>query len=247
MQIAAADLFAAAAIKAEGCLAWGEPIPCQKAGVYVIETDRLHDQAPVDAQQVRAWLERVPGLLLDDRRPAPEHLIERLRTFWWPTSRVIYVGCTEGSLASRLLAYRRHVLGDRSPHRGGQWIKTLSFDVALSLSRGRQSTIPLRPKPCSWPHSAPSCAGILPWRTTATTSFCPSRTWKRRGRSAKPTGCVGRLDRESRSCGCEPCWSGGRRPYSPGGRSPAISRSSRSSGGRSRSTTCQTSSRSMPK
>jgi hypothetical protein len=100
----------------------------------VIEVQPALDRAPIDPDRVRAWLERVPALLLDGHRPTRAALTERLKSFWWPASQVVYIGRTTGPLGKRLGEFERHILGNRGPHRGGHWIKTLSPEVQLMVS-----------------------------------------------------------------------------------------------------------------
>jgi hypothetical protein len=75
----------------------------------------------------------VPTLRLDGSRPSAEQLAQRLGEFWVPRQRIIYIGLTTASLAKRLRAYYRTPLGDRKPHAGGHWIRTLGgiedFDI----------------------------------------------------------------------------------------------------------------------
>ena len=112
---------------------WGEPVPCRNPGVYVVALSAPLERAPIDAARVRAWLNRVSGLMLDGARPTASALISRLEQFWWPQSEVIYIGCTTATIEKRVGAFVRHELGNRSPHRGGHWIKTLTPGAALRV------------------------------------------------------------------------------------------------------------------
>lgn len=73
------------------------------------------------------WIHRVPMLTLDGgRAPSADALTRRLGEFWLPDESVLYVGQTSTSLRQRIRQYYRTPLGDRRPHAGGHWIKTLS-------------------------------------------------------------------------------------------------------------------------
>ena len=121
----AAGLLDAAGLQPAGRVGWGEPVPCDKVGVYVVETPALYSIAPIDTNAVAGWLERVPRLQLDGPRPTPGEVAARLGKFWIPSRSVVYIGRTTAPLAERIAAYYATPLGDRSPHAGGHWIKTL--------------------------------------------------------------------------------------------------------------------------
>lgn len=97
-------------------------------GVYVVELPEPRPRAPVDLGLVGRWIERVPSLRLDGERPTGKQLQARLAAFWLPSQTVLYVGRSPGSIAGRVAALERHVLGDAKPHPSSQWLKTLSVD-----------------------------------------------------------------------------------------------------------------------
>ena len=72
------------------------------------------------------WIEDVPGLALDGARPTGKELSARLNAFWLPDQVVLYVGMSTASIGSRAAAFVRTHLGDRRPHAGGYWLKTLT-------------------------------------------------------------------------------------------------------------------------
>ena len=109
-----------------GPVLWGESVASVKTGVYVVELDRTYDAAPIDQGAVMDWITSFPAMRLDGRRPSIEALAGRLADFWIPSRSIIYIGCTMGPLHERVDAYYRTRLGERSPHRGGYWVKTLS-------------------------------------------------------------------------------------------------------------------------
>jgi hypothetical protein len=122
----AVSMLAAAGLVANGPFPWGAAVTPDAPGVYVVETSEAHAVAPIDIGTVAAWIGRVPTLMVDGRRPTPGDLAERLREFWIPTDRVVYIGLAGTSVRRRIRAFGRTPLGDPRPHAGGHWIKTLS-------------------------------------------------------------------------------------------------------------------------
>ena len=121
----ACGLLDGVGLRPAGRVRWGESIPCDQAGVYLVETPTLYSIAPIDIKVVSGWLERLPKLELDGRRPTPREVAARLAAFWLPSHSVIYVGATSAPIAERIGDFYATPLGDRSPHAGGHWIKTL--------------------------------------------------------------------------------------------------------------------------
>ncbi len=121
-----------------GTVPWGTSPPSNESGVYVVS---LHGdpndtaglaEAPIDEAVVAAWIERVRSLTLDDARPEPDALAKRLARYWLPDEPIVYVGKAT-SLRQRLRQYYSTPLGDRRPHAGGHWIKTLANLGSLSI------------------------------------------------------------------------------------------------------------------
>jgi hypothetical protein len=110
---------------ADGPVTWGRPVPSAGPGVYIVEWPEALEAAPVELTLVGKWLERLPGLRLDGRRPTSREIAARLHGFWLPGQTVLYVGMTTASIGGRVGAYYRTPLGDRKPHAGGYWLKTL--------------------------------------------------------------------------------------------------------------------------
>jgi len=96
--------------------------------VYVVELPAPLASAPVDLAVIGRWIERVPTLRVDGERPSGKQLAARLGAFWLPSRSVIYVGRSTGSVAGRVAALERHILGDPRPSAASQWLKTLRVD-----------------------------------------------------------------------------------------------------------------------
>ena len=129
--LGAAELLRSVGLMADGPVTWGRPVPSAGPGVYVIEWPDALQDAPVELTLVGKWIERLPDLQLDGQRPTSREVAARLHDFWLPGQTVLYVGMTQVSVSRRVGAYYRTPLGDRRPHAGGHWLKTLrGFDRA---------------------------------------------------------------------------------------------------------------------
>ena len=109
----------------DGPVRWGQPVRSRAPGIFLVELPSADALAPLDIVAIRAWLARVPTLQLDGVRPEPAALADRIRRFWLPGQAVLYVGRTNKSLSARVSAMYGTALGDRRPHSGGHWLKTL--------------------------------------------------------------------------------------------------------------------------
>lgn len=118
---------------ADGPVLWGRTAASRKPGIFVVERAAPCDAAPLDAAALRRWLERVPGLRIDGERPTATTLADRLASFWLPGQTVLYAGRSQKALGSRVAALYATPLGDRRPHAGGHWLKTLADLSELRL------------------------------------------------------------------------------------------------------------------
>ena len=122
----AAALFRAVGLMADGPVVWGRPVPARGPGVFVVELPAPLHHAPLEISRIGKWLERVPALQLDGGHPTSRALAARLSSFWLPSTRVLFIGATEGSIGGRIEAIRSTPLGERRPHAGGFWLHALS-------------------------------------------------------------------------------------------------------------------------
>lgn len=120
-----AALLRSVGLLADGPVVWGRPVPARGSGIFVVELSETRPTAPIELTRIGKWLERVPDLRLDGDRPTSRALAARLSAFWIPSTRVVYVGSTDGSIGGRIEAIRNTVLGDRRPFAGGHWLQTL--------------------------------------------------------------------------------------------------------------------------
>ena len=128
------QLLQSANLTLTGQVRWGEKVPSQSAGVYVVSLSAdptsnagIRENAPLSLERVQFWIKRAPTIELDGaRNPKPEEITNRLSRFWLPDENIVYIGMTTAKLADRVGQYYTTKLGDRRPHAGGHWIKTLS-------------------------------------------------------------------------------------------------------------------------
>ena len=128
------ELLHSASLKLGGVVWWSTPVPTRMPGVYVVslspdpgQNNGVVATAPINWDIVAEWIARVPTLELDgERGPDPGRLARRIGAFWLADENVLYIRKAT-SLRSRVGDYYRTPLGDRRPHAGGHWIKTLSL------------------------------------------------------------------------------------------------------------------------
>lgn len=140
MPISPSELLVAVGRQVHGVVRWGTPIPSGAPGVYVISLSAdpssmsgVMKEAPIDPVLVAGWIERVPTFQLDgEDEPSVAAVVACLKEFWLPDETVVYIGKAT-HLRSRLRQFVGHRLGDRKPHAGGHWLKTLSNLADLHL------------------------------------------------------------------------------------------------------------------
>ena len=123
--LTAAGLLREVGLMADGPVRWGQPVRVGGPGVYVIELAAPLPEPPIDLTKVGKWLERLPAMRLDGERPTSKQVAARLASFWWPDQAIVYIGMTANSIGGRIRGFYETPLGDRRPHRGGHWLKTL--------------------------------------------------------------------------------------------------------------------------
>jgi transcription elongation factor GreA len=129
----APELLRSVGLMADGPVTWGQPLRSRAAGIYLVELPSPPAIAPIELTRVGKWVERVPALRLDGARPTSKAVAARLAAFWLPGQPVLYVGATPSSIGGRVAALVRHVLGDRRPHAGAQWLKVLTVEGRLRI------------------------------------------------------------------------------------------------------------------
>jgi hypothetical protein len=127
-----AHLLSAAATGVPGVVRWGERIPLDEPGIYVVtqteDVDALTSprQAQISVPALEELLAARPELRVDGHRPSLSELGERISRFWLPDEPIVYIGLASNSVRSRASAYYRTPLGARRPHAGGWLLKLLA-------------------------------------------------------------------------------------------------------------------------
>ena len=123
--LAGSELMRSLGLEVDGPAAWKAAAPGRGPGVFIVELSAPADEAPIDTEALRRWLERVPALKLDGARPTPHQLARRLAEFWLPGEQILYVGRSRKTVASRVAAMYATQLGDDKPNPGGHWLMAL--------------------------------------------------------------------------------------------------------------------------
>jgi hypothetical protein len=130
MPIAPETLFSQAGASYAGVTRWGVAPASTTPGVYALSLS--NDPAcgagvavpAISSARVAAWIARVPAIRLDGEIPRPTDVAAHIATYWHAGESIVYIGKAT-SLRRRLREYFSHTLGNRSPHAGGHWLKTL--------------------------------------------------------------------------------------------------------------------------
>jgi hypothetical protein len=132
MPLTVRALLQSAGLTLTGSVQWKQPVRVAGSGVYLVSLSPdpsmnagLRRRAPIDPVKIEEWLKRVPTVQLDGQRAEVVKLQNRLARFWLRDENVIYVGKAT-SLEDRIAAFYNTPLGNRGPHAGGHWLKTLT-------------------------------------------------------------------------------------------------------------------------
>jgi transcription elongation factor GreA len=119
------DLLRALDLPVEGPILWGRPVVPSGPGVFIVELPAPEPKVSIDPTAVRQWLERVPDLRLDGKRPTVAELQSHLASFWLPNQVILYIGSSQRSVGARLSGMYKTPPGERRPQSAGYWLKTL--------------------------------------------------------------------------------------------------------------------------
>lgn len=117
-----------------GKVKWGQSFKSPHCGIYIVSYSKNEDDIgeliktpPISKEQVIFWLNKVQTFELDKKKnPQIEDVIERLSKYWIQDESILYIGMTSATLSIRVSQYYNTELGERRPHAGGHWLKTLS-------------------------------------------------------------------------------------------------------------------------
>ncbi len=117
----------------DGPALWGKPVRHTGPGVYLVELKAPVPTLSVDLAAVGRWIEHVPDLQLDGRRPGGRELQARLARFWLPSQQVLFIGSSSGSVGARVNSLTKTVPGDRRPAGSGLWLHLLRNPADLRV------------------------------------------------------------------------------------------------------------------
>ena len=133
MTISVGDLFKECGLNPGGVVKWGDQIPLDLPGVYVVaSTPDISDHIGLletyrhDPRAFDALKKVCPSVTIDGRPAGTDYLAERLGALWIPDSAILYIGLAGTSIRKRVNQYYITGIGQRSPHAGGWWLKTLA-------------------------------------------------------------------------------------------------------------------------
>lgn len=118
---------------------WNEIIPSEKEGIYIVSLSKdpgknegTLDEIPISKHIIENWIRKVNGFELDKELTFDEDLIiERLSQFWFPDENIVYIGkapirSNGKGIGNRVKEFYKTEYGEKRPHAGGHWIKSLS-------------------------------------------------------------------------------------------------------------------------
>ncbi len=119
-------------------VSWGESINIEKEGVYIVslskdpkKNDGTIKDIPISREIIKNWIKKVDGFELDKEKTYDEKLIiKRLSQFWLSDENILYIGKTSlrknnKGLGNRVNELYKTKYGEKRPHKGGHWIKSL--------------------------------------------------------------------------------------------------------------------------
>lgn len=141
-------LFNEARVKIIGRTKWGYNIVQDESkypGIYIVcltdderKSNNLLENAPISEIKIKYWIKKVPTIELDKKpNPSVDAIIRRLSEFWLPDENILYIGMTTKKINQRINQYYTTELGDKRPHAGGHWIKTLTSLNNLYIYYGK--------------------------------------------------------------------------------------------------------------
>ena len=128
-------LFERCAVPRKGAVRWGQSVPLDSPGVYVVSTHQRGDlnqglaECPLDIGALETLLRLRPEAAVDGEPADLTSLANRLRSMWVPGSPVVYVGLAGTSVQTRVEQFYSTPVGARAPHAGGWPVKMLRCDA----------------------------------------------------------------------------------------------------------------------
>lgn len=132
MTISVRELFDEYGLRPAGVVQWGDQVELDVPGIYIVASTPDLDDPAGQVDNYRPNFEAFdalrsvcPRITLDGFPATSDKLAERIGAFWIPETAILYVGLAGTSVGKRVSQYYRTRIGQRSPHAGGWWLKTL--------------------------------------------------------------------------------------------------------------------------
>lgn len=132
MTISVGELFDECGLRSAGVVQWGNQVELDVPGIYIVASTPNLDDPGGQVDNYRPNFEAFdalrsvcPRVTVDGFPATSEKLAERIGAFWIPETAILYVGLAGTSVRKRVSQYYRTRIGQRSPHAGGWWLKTL--------------------------------------------------------------------------------------------------------------------------
>ena len=129
----AATLLREVGLMADGPALWGKSVRHNGPGVFLVELKAPVTAPSVNLAVIGRWIERVPEMLLDGKRPSGKEIQARLARFWLPSQPVLFIGSSTKSVAGRVNALAKTVPGDLKPAGSGLWLNVLRAQADLRV------------------------------------------------------------------------------------------------------------------
>lgn len=135
------DILQAHNLAITGTVKWGGSFDANYNGIYIIslsdnpnQNENLSNAPSFNETQMHNWLNTATEMKIDNENPTIEKLKIRLSEFWFEDENIVYIGKAEKqNIKQRINKFFRHSVGERSPHRGGFWIKLLENLSELNI------------------------------------------------------------------------------------------------------------------
>lgn len=118
---------------------WKETISTEKEGIYIVSLSKdpelnsgILEEIPISKNIIDKWIQKVNGFELDKVLTFDKDLIiERLSEFWLPDENIVYIGkapirSNGKGIGNRVREFYKTEYGEKRPHAGGHWLKSLS-------------------------------------------------------------------------------------------------------------------------
>lgn len=118
---------------------WNETIPTEEEGIYIVslsedpkKNNGTVDTIPISTNTIDNWIQKVNGFELDKVLTFDKDLIiQRLSEFWLADENIVYIGkaptrSNKKGLGNRVNEFYKTEFGEKRPHAGGHWLKSLS-------------------------------------------------------------------------------------------------------------------------